>query len=44
MSEPVACPNETVRQLFARRSARAFTEEPVSADDERAVLEAAHRG
>lgn len=41
MSEPVACPNETVRQLFARRSARAFTEEPVSADDERAVLEAA---
>ena len=41
MSEPVACPNETVRQLFARRSVRAFTEGPVSAADERAILEAA---
>ena len=41
MSEPTSCPNETIRQLFARRSVRAFTAEPVSAADERAILEAA---
>lgn len=38
-SSPAA--NDTIRQLFERRSARAFTDEPVSAADERAILEAA---
>lgn len=33
--------NETIAQLRARRSARAYTDEPVSAADERAILEAA---
>lgn len=41
MSEPSSCPNETIRQLYARRSVRAFTDDPVSAADERAILEAA---
>lgn len=38
---PTACPNETIRQLHERKSVRAFTPEPVSVADERAVLEAA---
>lgn len=38
---PAACPNETIRQLHERKSVRAFTPEPVSVADERAVLEAA---
>lgn len=38
---PIACPNETIRQLHERKSVRAFTPEPVSVADERAVLEAA---
>ena len=33
--------NETIAQLHERRSARAYTDEPVSAADERAILEAA---
>ena len=33
--------NEVIRQLHERKSVRAFTPEPVSAEDERAVLEAA---
>ncbi len=33
--------NETIAQLHARRSVRAYTDEPVSAADERAILEAA---
>ena len=33
--------NETIAQLRARRSVRAYTDEPVSAADERAILEAA---
>ena len=33
--------NETLSQLHERRSARAYTAEPVSAADERAILEAA---
>lgn len=33
--------NETISQLHARRSVRAYTDEPVSAADERAILEAA---
>lgn len=33
--------NETIAQLHSRRSARAYTGEPVSAADERAILEAA---
>lgn len=33
--------NETIAQLHARRSVRAYTDEPVSAEDERAILEAA---
>ena len=33
--------NEVISQLHARRSVRAFTEEPVSPEDERAILEAA---
>ena len=33
--------NETIAQLHERRSARAYTDEPVSAADEHAILEAA---
>ena len=33
--------NETISQLHARRSVRAYTDDPVSAADERAILEAA---
>ena len=33
--------NETIAQLHDRRSVRAYTDEPVSAADERAILEAA---
>ena len=33
--------NETIAQLHERRSVRAYTDEPVSAADERAILEAA---
>lgn len=33
--------NETIAQLHARRSVRAYTDDPVSATDERAILEAA---
>ena len=33
--------NEVIRQLRERKSVRAFTPEPVAADDERAILEAA---
>ncbi len=33
--------NETIKQLHARKSVRAFTDEPVSAQDELAILEAA---
>lgn len=33
--------NEVIAQLHARKSVRAFTAEPVSAEDERAILEAA---
>ena len=33
--------NQTIERLHARRSVRAFTPEPVSAADERAILEAA---
>jgi nitroreductase len=33
--------NETIRQLHARRSCRAYTDEDVSAEDERRILEAA---
>ena len=33
--------NETIAQLHARRSARAYTGEPVSSADERTILEAA---
>ena len=33
--------NETIRQLFERTSTRAFSNEPVSSEDERLILEAA---
>ncbi|MST72218.1 nitroreductase family protein [Olsenella porci] len=33
--------NEAIRQLFERASARAFSNEPVSSEDERLILEAA---
>ncbi|WP_228478278.1 nitroreductase family protein [Thermophilibacter immobilis] len=38
MREPM---NQTIAQLHERKSVRVFTEEPVSASDERAILEAA---
>lgn len=41
MGDSLEPSNEVLRQLHERKSVRAFTPEPVSASDERAILEAA---
>jgi len=33
--------NETIRELYKRKSVRAFTEQPIAAEEKRAILEAA---
>lgn len=41
MNEQMICPNETIRQLFQRRSVRVFEDKEISSDDKAAILRSA---